>query len=246
MNTSSTACGPIRGAEAASATSLPTSIPPSGGAIPLDTTPIGTRRRCLGEQRARPQGWGRALSAACKQHGELGSEGVKAAAKAAAERRHRRAAMETTTTANGACDSRVLGSGAAVSAGDGGARVAARHLAEAVACGNRLRGTLRRRGVQRSIRVSTYTAASDDGGAARRGRRVSGGDGEGAKVGARRGASVVAAGGVGGGWAGVERQADCGRYGIAGGARLAETYRLPRTYPYATRTQHGSRVASPT
>ena len=36
--------------------------------------------------------------------------------------------------------------------------------------------------------------------------------------------------------------------GIActGGARLAETYRLPRTYPHATRTQHGSRVASPT
>ena len=244
--TSSTACGPIRGAEGASATSRQTSIPPSGGAIPLDTTPVGTRRRSLGEQRARPQGWGRALSAACKQHGELGSEGVKAAAKAAAERRHRRAAMETTTTANGASDSRVLRSGAAVSAGDGGARVAARHLAEAAACGNRLRGTLRQRGVQRSIRVSTYTAASDDGGAARRGRRVSGGDGEGAKVGARRGASVVAAGGVGGGWAGVERQADRGRYGIAGGARLAETYRLPRTYPYATRTQHGSRVASPT
>ena len=35
-----------------------------------------------------------------------------------------------------------------------------------------------------------------------------------------------AAGGVGSGWAGVERQglADRGRYGIAGGARLAETY----------------------
>ena len=63
---------------------------------------------------------------------------VGAAAKAAAERRHRRAAMGTTTTAQGADDSRVLRSGAAGSAGDGGARVAARHLAEAVACGDRL------------------------------------------------------------------------------------------------------------
>ena len=89
---------------------------------------------------------------------------------------------------------------------------------------------------------------------ARRGRRVSTcrGDGEGAEVGASskarsNRASVGAAGGVGSGWAGVERQADRGRYGIAGGARLAETYpRLPRTYPNATRTQHGSRVAGPT
>ena len=39
---------------------------------------MGTRRRSLGERRARPQGWGRALSAAWKQHGELGSEGVRA------------------------------------------------------------------------------------------------------------------------------------------------------------------------
>ena len=162
--------------------------------------------------------------------------------------------MEMTTAAKGACDSRVLRSGAAGNAaGDDGARVTAPLMVEAEACGDRLRGTVRQRDVRYSVTAYGVwmAAASDDEGAARRGRRVFGGDGGGAKEGARRGASVGAAGGVGSGWAGVKRQADRAgdtAYGIAGGARLPETYLPPttRTYPHATRTQHGSRVASPT
>ena len=154
--------------------------------------------------------------------------------------------MEMTTAAKGACDSRVLRSGAAGNAaGDDGARVTAPLMVEAEACGDRLRGTVRQRDVRYSVTAYGVwmAAASDDEGAARRGRRVFGGDGGGAKEGARRGASVGAVGGVGSGWLGRRRtpgHSTAGDTALQGGrgwrrhTHIPPTTHIPPCHPHPT------------